>query len=145
MDYILIALILIILICMGYTLIKPFLYQTDSDEVATGEVNLEDQYQRLLENIRVLERDCESGTLPKEDCTTQLDEMKLEAESMLRVINLHMGAESTEAQVISAPDETKDGPPQKPSPQDSGYCPQCGEQIMESDKFCMHCGHTLQP
>jgi hypothetical protein len=144
MEYLLFLFIVIIVITTGYVLSKPFSKQMDQPE-ETRLLDHERQYQNLLEEIRGIEKDCESGILTTDDCIRQIREKKEIAANLLRVIDPTMRIES----VIS--DEFKPTEPdhaQLTAPflsQGSYYCPQCGDQVKSSDKFCMHCGHRLQP
>lgn len=144
MEYLFFLFILIIVITTGYVLSKPFSKQMDQPE-ETSLLDYEHQYQNLLEEIKGIEKDCETGIITIEDCVHQIREKKEMAANLLRVIDPTMKIES----VIS--DEFKPTEPDHSQPtaqfqsQGSFYCPQCGDQVLTSDKFCMHCGHRLQP
>jgi len=144
MEYLFFLFIVIIVITTGYVLSKPFSKQMDQSE-ETSLLDHERQYQNLLEEIRGIEQDCETGIITIDDCVHQIREKKEIAANLLRVIDPTMKIES----VIS--DEFKPAEPNNTQTsaqfqsQGSYFCPQCGDQVMNSDKFCMHCGHRLQP
>lgn len=143
MDYLIVFFIVIIVIATGYILSKPFSKQMDQSE----EINLlehEHRYQNLLEEIREIEKDCDSGNMPKEDCRQMITEKKELAANLLRVIDPTMKIENIVTNEIKAAQpEDAQGLGQFQS-QGAMFCPQCGDQVLPNDKFCMHCGHILQ-
>lgn len=139
MDLILIILFLVIVICMGYILCKPFFYPSDVQEPTNEEAYLEIKYQMLLLEIKRIKNDCEVSAIPEEECKAQLSKMKKEAANLLHLLNL----EPTELQNIFPQEDVLDQSAEGFTQRGVDYCPQCGELIEASDKFCMHCGHNL--
>ena len=136
MDLILIILFLVIVICMGYILCKPFFDDLDVKEPANEEAYLEIKYQMLLLEIKRIKNEYEAGAIPKEECKAQLSKMKKEAVNLLLLLDL----EPTELQNIFPQEDVFFDPPEDNVEK---YCPQCGEHIEASDKFCMNCGYNL--
>ena len=139
MDFILLILFLVIVICMGYILCKPFFKDAQVQEPANDEAYLEIKYQMLVLEIKRIRDEYAAGTLPEEECKTQLSKMKKEASGLIHQLNL----EPTELQNIFPRDDILFETPEDIAAGKENYCPQCGELIETSDKFCMHCGHNL--
>lgn len=135
MDLILIILFLVIVICMGYILLKPLFYHKDNQEPTNTTAYLEIKYQMLLLEIKRVKTECEAGNIPREECEAQLSKLKKEAVNLVSQLDLEL----TELQNIFPQQDIFS------EPEDSleKFCPQCGEQVEPSDKFCMHCGHSL--
>ena len=144
MEYLLFLFIVIIVITTGYVLSKPFSRHQDEIEEMQS-IDHEGQYRNLLEEIKGIEKDCESGIIPIDDCIIQIREKKKMAADLLRVIDPTMKIETISYQSISEVENINHKPTPISTTQGSHYCPQCGDQVMTSDKFCMHCGHRLQP
>jgi len=136
MDLILIILFLVIVICMGYILCKPFFEDLDSKEPTNEEAYLEIKYQMLLLEIKRIKNEYEAGAIPTEDCKAQLSKLKKEAVNLLRLLDL----EPTELQNIFPQEDVFFDPPEDTNEK---FCPQCGERIETVDKFCMNCGYNL--
>jgi len=144
MEYPLILLILIIVIVTGYVLSKPFTKQSER----TYEDQLDDyqrQYQDLLEEIKDIEKECEAGSIPIDDCIDQVNEKKKMAADLLRAIDPTMKIESIISDEVKPADTDKNRPTEDRFSKGVYYCPQCAGKVMNSDKFCMHCGNRLQP
>lgn len=150
MDYLLLFLILGIVIAIGYVLSKPFSKQTDIheemgfvDHTSVDDID-DDQYQTLLREIKALERDCESGLISKEACKDEIIEKKKVAAHLLRICtpSKHIGEKS---QTFIATKDINVQPTAELTTKAAHFCPQCGDKVLINDKFCMHCGHRLQP
>ena len=124
---------------MGYILCKPFLNDTVVNEPTNDEAYLDIKYQMLLLEIKRINNDCQAGVIPDEDCKAQLSTLKKEAANLLRLLDL----EPTELQNIFPNEDVLDQSIDDMTQRGDDYCPQCGELIEASDKFCMHCGHNL--
>jgi|GEM_PF-3114550 len=146
MDLILIIFIVVVIICMGYILSKPFTNQTNSSEEPPVEVDLyEEEYKTLLMEIKDIERDCESGALPEWECAERIEQKKKEAANMLRSMSTQYPPGGENGSSGTTPAETREEPEETISYKAVGVCPQCGGEVAQGDKFCMHCGHPLQP
>ena len=139
MDLILIILFLVIVICMGYILCKPFFESWQVQEPTNEEAYLEIKYQMLVLEIKRIKSECEAGAIPKEDCKAQLSKLKKEATSLMLLLDL----DPSELQDIFPKDNDLYESPEDRTALEEIYCPQCGELIETSDKFCMHCGQNL--
>lgn len=145
MEVILIILILIIVVGMGYILCRPFFDQSSTPEARDAEIDLEDRYQMVLQEIKALKQDYESSAVSEEDTTHHLEQKKMMAAELLRLKNGQMTPVGEKKPSIRIPAEVPDPPKRSQAPQGVTYCPQCGNKILSSDKFCIHCGHPLQP
>jgi hypothetical protein len=139
MDYILIIFVLVVVICMGYILSKPFTHPNTPESHDSDEVDLEDRYQMILGDIKAAEQDRlaenAAGDL-RSDQPNQLNKVTPVSQ---------MVAEGDQASYSSPSESTPDSPNGEQPPKGVTYCPQCGFEVLSSDKFCLHCGHPLQP
>lgn len=144
MDYLIYFFILIIVIATGYILSRPFI-KSINNVPTSHTIELQGQYQALLEEIRQLMSDCESGAIPIDDCSQQIKEKKRMAADLLR----DMDSQTRTAVIAAGQNKPINGENRESlagDPSTSGhYCPQCAGQVISSDKFCMHCGHRLRP
>lgn len=145
MDYLLFLFILVIVIAIGYILSKPFTKSSDAQKLTEPAADFEDQYETLLREIKVIEQEYKDGTIDQEACLTQIDEKKKLAADLLRLIHPVVKDEIMLNQNAIGFEQAKDQPLFDPSAQGSYFCPQCGDQVLKSDKFCLHCGHRLRP
>ena len=136
MDYLLFIIILAIVICIGYILSRPFTTPTGLQEASGPNTDRQAQYDGLLQDIKAIERDCKAGTLDREACMAQIDDKKKMAADLLRLIK---PAIEDEFKTVEEPYGNNS------QVQGSDICQQCGYQVLTQDKFCMHCGHRLQP
>lgn len=144
MDYLLYFLILVIVIATGYVLSKPLIKPPDGQEMIDAEVNQE-KYDMILSEIKVLEQDCEAGTVPKEEYQTQINAKKRQAADLLRTINPRLEVVINEEFAEYSTENNPIQPPAEALTQEADICLQCGHRIEASDKFCIHCGHRLRP
>ena len=146
MDLILILFIVVVIICMGYILSKPFTNQTNSSEEPPVEFDLyEEEYKTLLMEIKDIERDCEAGAIPEADCGEQIEQKKKEAANVLRSMRAQSPPGGENDSSVATPTEIREEPEGTISYKAVDVCPQCGGEVAQGDKFCMHCGHPLQP
>lgn len=139
MDLILIILFLVIVICMGYILCKPFFESWQVQEPANEDAYLQIKYQMLVLEINRIRSEFEAGAIPEEECKAQLSKMKKEATGLVHLLDL----DPSELQVIFPKDDVLFESSTDSTEEKEMYCPQCGELIETNDKFCMHCGHNL--
>ncbi len=140
MDYILIVFVLVVVICMGYILSKPFTHPNNTPESHdSDEVDLEDRYQMILGDIKAAEQDRLAEEAAGDFRVGQPDQQKMMASESQRV------AEGDQAPYSSPSESTLGTPNGEHPPKGVTYCPQCGFEVLSSDKFCLHCGHPLQP
>jgi hypothetical protein len=145
MDYLLLILILTIVICMGYILSKPFIKQDDRLEAVVLEDEQKSEYDQLLTEIKYLERYCNAGLITEDDCKILIEAKKIEAAELLRSYTGPIGSDQKGGQPFTAPDESQEMPQALLKTAESLFCPKCGDQVLMSDKFCVHCGFRLQP
>lgn len=142
MLYLLFFLMLIIVILIGYILCKPFFNEPDIEEPSQLNHPPEITYSTLMEEIQRIENDCKAGLITDEVCQTRLEEMKT------ATLQLHTVYHQAEAELAIKPGlsgikETQITYLDNKQQNDFDYCPQCGDEVIPEDKFCMHCGHTL--
>jgi hypothetical protein len=143
MDLVLILIILAITVVIGYVLSRPFLNPEISEVVLGGvESDLQEKYQTLLKEIKVLENAYEVGNLDKEAFLHQRDEKRFQAAECLREIERIAGETPQED---FKTEKAGGDSPASPSPQHTKICPHCGNSVLSGDKFCANCGHNLQP
>ncbi len=144
MEYLFFLFILIIVIATGYVLSKPFTRQSESS-YEKQIIDYQRQYQNLLEEIKGIEKECESGSIPIDDCIHQINERKQMAADLLRTIDPTMAFDSVINDDINQTETDINRPIADPLSTDVHYCPQCAGRVLLSDKFCLHCGNRLQP
>lgn len=144
MEYLIILFILIIVIATGYVLSKPFTKQSEGSYEAQL-IDYKRQYQDLLEEIKGIEKECEADSIPIDDCIHQINEKKKMAADLLRTIDPTMEIESVISDEIKPAETDKKRTTADLLSQGIYFCPQCAGKVMNSDKFCIHCGHRLQP
>lgn len=143
MDFVLIIFFLVIIICMGYILCKPFFNETGVEETAQDEMYLESKYQLTLEEIKRIERSVKTGVIAEAEADIQIRELKNLAATLLHQITHQGETEHQTPQNSTAPATLHDQPGAYHAGSENQICPQCGEPIEKSDKYCVHCGHTL--
>ena len=115
----------------------------------------------LLEEIRTLDFDFETGKIPAEAHAAQRTELVAEAAEMLKQLDALPRetapvANTTLAEIEAAIAQRRAAAPAKPAngaaeatavpataPAPSKFCSQCGQPIKPTDKFCAACGHKL--
>lgn len=146
MDYLLLLLVLTIVICMGYILSKPFIKQTVNQQDDDWKDNFSPEYQAILHEIKTLERAFSAGIITEAECSAKIEEKKIKAAYLLRMTGFAKGSEQQkDIQSNLTPEESAALEIDNPPPHGFTYCPTCGDQVLLSDKFCVHCGHRLQP
>lgn len=144
MDPLLIIITVTIVMGIAYILSRPFANPVKATEMPVESENYHQQYKRLLREIKVLQDECDHFDAPEEICN-QIEEKKRLAADLLKLINAPVEVETSQYPVKEAvdPEETQ---PETHILRESAYvCPQCGNRVASSDKFCTHCGNRLQP
>lgn len=144
MDYLVFLFILIVVIATGYVLSKPFTRQSEGS-YEKQLIDYQRQYINLIEEIKEIEKEFEAGSIPIDDCIQQINEKKRKAAELLRIIDPTMKIESIITDEIKPEESEKKWWSSDFLSQNGYYCPQCAGKVINSDKFCMHCGHRLQP
>jgi hypothetical protein len=144
MDFLLYFLILVIVIATGYVLCKPLIKPPDGQDAIDAEVNQE-KYDRILGEIKNLEQEYTTGTMPINVYQAQISAKKRQAADLLRAINPRLDAVVNDEPATYSAENDANQSPEQAVQRDTEICPQCGHKVMTSDKFCMHCGHRLQP
>lgn len=117
----------------------------------------------LLEEIRTLDFDFETGKIPPETYEAQRAELVAEAAEMLKQLDALPPPERTPASTAALAEieaaiarrKAAAAPPASNGKQEqattavsapaapSKFCSQCGQPVKPDDKFCAACGHAL--
>ena len=104
----------------------------------TGHEDLEELYSQrdaTYSAIEELEFDVKSGTLSNEDSDALKQSYKAKAVSILKEIDDKEKGAGLDGDIEKQIQQLRQG--------ETIYCPQCGEQCREDDKFCVECGAEL--
>ncbi len=116
----------------------------------------------LLEEIRTLDFDFETGKIPAEAHAAQRAELVTEAAETLKQLDAlpketapvpnttlaEIEAAIARRRAAAAPRPVNGTPEEAtavPSNGQSKFCSQCGQPVKSTDKFCAACGHQLAP
>lgn len=104
---------------------------------ADGELStLISERERLLDAILELDADLGLGKLGDESYQQQRRALALQGAQVLRRLDELQGTTDLESDLEAAIAELRQ--------QQSGFCPQCGQGIYVSDRFCGNCGADLK-
>lgn len=144
MDILLITVIFAIIVTIGYILSRPFMNAETMNNTSSinGEYSI--KYQMLLSEIKNLEDECLSAENPEHACE-QLEDKKQQAANLLRKIYPPENKDLSSTGAEPAVKQSDTQPERDLSREVTLYCPQCGSQVLHSDKFCTHCGQSLRP
>ena len=116
----------------------PFFRRRPHSVDITGDKKLDELYSRrdtTYSMLKELEFDFQSGTLTDEDYRELEAGYKSKAISILKEIDNVEKGSGVEEEIDKWVAELRQGTGQ--------FCPQCGAKCQESDKFCSHCGTSL--
>lgn len=140
---ILLALALFILVVLF--LARPFLAPTSHEPAPLPHQKLLAKKETLLEQIRLLDFDFETGKVPEESYQPQRAYLLQEAATVLQQIDQLSPADSSiEAQIETAVSQLRQHKPAPAMNGKGGYCHQCGQPVDLEDKFCASCGQKLK-
>lgn len=144
MDILLIIITLITVIGIAYILSRPFAKPQPALDTFEDSQNFQRQYEDLLMKIKTLQDECENLNTPEEICH-QIEEKKQLAANLLRQMEKPV-EDQAQPCVIEEPADSEETQPEDHFLHGRTYiCPQCGNRVVASDKFCTHCGNRLQP
>lgn len=104
---------------------------------ANGELSsLFAERERLLDAILELDADHGLGKIAGESYQQQRQALALRGAGVLRRLDELQGSTDLEADLEAAITELRQ--------QQSGFCPQCGQGVYASDRFCGNCGADLK-
>ncbi len=142
MDILIIAIFIIFLAGIGYILSRPFVQAEENNDFTIGDDDLVLHYATLKNEIELLQEKCKNEALAGEYLDL-LDEKKREVEQLQNQMGLEEEEPPQPEEIIFTP-EISETQPKLDLSQDGSYvCPQCGNRVYSSDKFCPNCGHQL--
>ncbi|MFW5714636.1 MAG: zinc-ribbon domain-containing protein [Brevefilum sp.] len=144
MDILLIIITVVIVMGIGYILSRPFSNPQPAPATTGKTQNYQRQYENLLREIKTLQDDCENFETSQELCD-QIEVKKQQAARLLKFINTPLEKELTPYPVNDPVDPEETQPENHFLRGNKAVCPQCGRRVASSDKFCIYCGHRLQP
>ena len=142
---------LAILILVGLFLVRPFFRQQPRQNKTAGQrQQLLARKAALLETIRTLDFDHDTGKLPDEEYEQQRAFLMNEAAAVIKALDdLPAGPldEDVYAQIETALSKIKQQRAVTSSAP-AGFCTSCGQQLDAGDRFCASCGqpvYVVQP
>lgn len=142
MNPFIIAITLILILAIGYILSRPFLNAHTMPESSATTRDYLLQYETLLSEINELEATvAQSGD--SKDTLGTIETKKHIAAALLKKINPLLVADQMSITKQPATEQS-DGQAQIGLPlEEADYCPCCGSDVLDNDKFCTHCGYPL--
>ena len=144
---------LALLIVVVLILTRPFWDKVrDGDEHLSEEELLLIQKQGILEQIRALDFDHDTGKLPDEAYEMQRGALMAEAAEVLQELDALDAGPSVETTPIAptidddietAVAQLRQSHHTAPANGRTQFCPQCGKRLDADDKFCAGCGQKL--
>jgi hypothetical protein len=108
---------------------------------------LQAERDRVLTRIQELDMDFTMGKILEDSYQNQRNELVLYGAGILKELDARVGLESTASEPVSLEDEIESavlrirGTGGSKTPE---ICPTCGEQVQKGDRFCTHCGSSLE-
>lgn len=162
------ALLVLVVVYLSY----PLLGQGNPEKGRlSGRTLLLEQKEALLDQLRALDFDYETGKLPEQLYTPQRAQLLQETTAVLQQLDTLPGARQpvADADIEAAIARARQTKMSTPAPDDAAieamvsrarrsstvsvavangngrvnFCPQCGKAIQAGDKFCTTCGHKL--
>lgn len=135
-----ILLAIALLIVLLLFLLRPFLIPSPTLEPITSQQKLLAHKENLLDQIRALDFDHNTGKIPDEIYQAQRSYLIQEAALVLQQLD----SQTADPSNIEAAIETAVAQLRQTSNNGQGnFCAHCGEAIDPRDKFCAACGHQL--
>ncbi len=148
-----------LLILVGLILAQPFFAQPErKPRPRSRKQQLLMQKEALLEEIRALDFEYDTGTLPEDTYQAQRDELMVVTTETLKVLDelgTEAPADDVAAQIEAAINRVRvqrESPGQAVSPVvatavsangQKQFCTECGKQVDANDKFCAACGNKI--
>ena len=145
-----VALLIVVLIYVG----RPFVQgHVSRRETMTEREGLEAQKAALLEQIRILDFEHETGKVPDDEHGKQRARLMQQATAILKELDdlapalaSNGSAARIESEIEAAVAGIRggqDGPVRAPKQGDGRFCSQCGNPRDARDKFCAYCGFSF--
>ncbi len=136
---------LAILIVVGLFLVRPFFKVPPPDEVSSKRMQLTAQKTALLESIRALEFDHDTGKIPDEEYEQMRTSLMSDTAATLKALDEISDEgrdEDVHAQIEAAISRIK----QQRTPATGAaahFCTNCGQGLESDDNFCPRCGQAV--
>lgn len=143
MDLLLIGITIIIILGIAYALSRPFTLAESGPERINDLLTPKRQYEVPPKESSALEEQAKTLGMP-DAISEPIEEKKAFAADNLQAIH-HPEEEKTTNPTETTIDAEETQPEHLFHHDGYGVCPQCGNRVLSSDKFCAHCGHRLQP
>ena len=144
MDILLLVLLFTIIAATGYILSKPFLNQDQLVGELAMDPDFDQRYYQLLQEIKAIEENCISEEMPDDLCS-QVEALKKQAADLLKQADLLSDRIPQKSLYAGSSKVDDHHPGTTPTQEQPVYCSKCGSQIINGDKFCVHCGQNLKP
>ena len=142
---------LAILVVVGLFLIRPFFKPPPPDEVTSKRQQLTAQKSALLEAVRALEFDHDTGKIPDEEYEQMRTSLMSDAAAVLKALDEmsdELRDEDVYAQIEAAISRIKQ---QRAPAAGKGtatatavrFCTNCGQGLESDDNFCPRCGQAV--
>jgi hypothetical protein len=138
---------LALLVLLALFLARPFFKAPAAAEVERGpQQELMARKEALLDAIRALDFDHETGKMPDEEFETQRAHLMSEAAATLQALD-SLPAVPPEKDVYAQIEAAVSALRSRPASANNGarghYCANCGHALDSNDKFCAHCGQPI--
>jgi hypothetical protein len=136
---------LALLIVVALYLARPLLTAQPQAAISvTGRQQLEQEKESYLDEIRALDFDYETGTIPTDVYEQQRAQLLDDAAAVLKALDeLPEAGDDAYSQIEEAVAVRRHQHAISSNGQ-SGYCTQCGQPLDAGDKFCARCGQPQQ-
>ncbi len=139
------ALLIVLALFLARPFFDPAYRKRETDDALSHRDVLLKQKETLLESIRALDFEYETGKVPAEVYELQRSDLVAQTATVLHALD-EMETPEADAEVIAdieaaVRDLRRKRPAAKVTTQ---FCPQCGQPVDSNDHFCASCGHQLQ-
>lgn len=134
-----------LLILLVLYLARPVLTaQPQAASIVSGHQQLEQEKEAYLDEIRALDFDYETGTIPEGVYEQQRAQLMEDAAGVLKALDdLPPEGDDATSQIEAAVAVRRQQATISSNGQ-SSYCTQCGQPLDAGDKFCARCGQPRQ-
>jgi len=142
---------LILLILLILFLLRPFMKASPEIEAVSKRQELTTRKETVLEAIRTLDFDHDTGKIPDQEYEHQRSLLMIEAVAALKALDeLPTAAvdDNVYAQIEAAVSRIKAQRSQQRAGTPAQFCTNCGQALDANDKFCARCGqpvYAVQP
>jgi rRNA maturation endonuclease Nob1 len=136
---------LAILILLFLFLIRPFIKASPETETISKRQELTGKKEAVLEAIRILDFDHDTGKMPDKEYEQQRSALMTEAVATLKALDqlpatsanddVYAQIEMAVSRIKAQRAQTMDSPAQ--------FCTNCGQALESNDNFCARCGHPV--